>query len=158
MKILIDNAGGVRIRYTDGRDYALGQDLTHLTRESLQPDELALWLPDVESYPPEDWDEDYLVAEWQGGRWVLHPNSASHSARHICALLDSRFIIGPRTTREEVIVAHRSKSLIVDADGFGVSLLTCPHCGEWIGDPNWETIAPVSIEHDIYACGEGGAS
>ena len=32
--------------------------------------------------------------------------------------------------------------------------LTCPHCNEWIGDPDNADIASISVRHDISKCEE----
>jgi len=48
--------------------------------------------------------------------------------------------------REYIDLLHGVKDQYVD--------LTCPHCNEWIGDPDNEDIASISVRHDISKCEE----
>ena len=86
--IIIDNAGGVRLRLGTDLDYILPLDI--LTRPALSTLEtIHSWIDDCETAPAEDWDEDHIVARWQGPIWQAYPDPSSHAARRICGLVCS---------------------------------------------------------------------
>ena len=65
--------------------------------------------------------------------------------------------ITPDTTRTAVLAAQIAGDGIHTANGYDVSMLYCPHCDLWIGDPEDPNIGHVSEQHDVGHCNDDSA-
>ena len=69
--------------------------------------------------------------------------------------IDNVKVITAWTRRFEVTGALIYKKVLWAADGADVTDLCCTNCGLWIGDPDDQRIAHVSVDHDVPNCRTG---